>query len=108
MEVFYDDPRLGDTCRNDKDRRRQWGFDNAKRLAQRLTALSAAETLDDLRYMTGRCHELKHDRNGHLAMDLAGGMRLVFRPLEWVEHTVGGLDWKAVTAVVIVAVEDYH
>jgi proteic killer suppression protein len=71
-------------------------------------ALSAAETLDEMRSVSGRCHELKHDWSGHLALDLAGGMRLVFRPGEWVENAVGGLDWCAVTTVVIVAVEDYH
>ncbi len=57
-----------------------------------------------------RCHELTGDRKGHLTVDLDHPYRLVFRPLH---HPLpmrpeGGLDWKQVTAIEIIEIEDTH
>lgn len=108
MEVYYDDPKFQERCENERERRRKWGPICAKKLATRLRDLAIAETLDDMRALPGRCHELHHNWAGHLALDLDGGMRLIIRPKEWTTNSTGGLDWKAVTAVVIVTIEDYH
>lgn len=57
-----------------------------------------------------RCHELKGDRKGSLAVDLHGGLRLVFQPDHDPSPTRadGGLDWDQVTAILITAITDYH
>jgi len=63
-----------------------------------------------MRYLPGRCHELKGDRAGQLAVSLNEPYRLIFEP----EHdplprtTNGGLDWQAVTAIRILDILDYH
>ena len=71
---------------------------------------AAAETLEDMRLLPGRCHELTGDRAGQLALDLDHLYRLIFMPFHDPIPTKAdsGLDWTAVTAVVIVGVEDYH
>ena len=63
-----------------------------------------------MRLLPGRCHELTGDRAGQLALDLDHPYRLIFMPFHDPIPTKadGGLDWTAVTAVVIVGVEDYH
>jgi proteic killer suppression protein len=60
--------------------------------------------------VAGRPHPLKGDRAGQLALDLAGGKRLVFEPIEdpIPQHQDGNIDWSKVTQVCIVFVGDYH
>ena len=88
---------------------RKFGTDGAKKVALRMRQLEAADTLMDMRSLPGRCHELTGDRNGQLALDLHRGYRLVFRPAgDWTEKDDGGLDWSSVSAVEVIAVEDYH
>ena len=85
----------------------------AKKLRIALARLNAAPTLASLAPpMSGpmRCHELTGDRKGQLTVDLDQPFRLVFRP----NHSPlplrddGGLDWKGVTAIEIISIEDTH
>jgi hypothetical protein len=56
-----------------------------------------------------RCHELKGDRAGQLSVDLVHPYRLIFEPTVPVPRKPdGGIDWKLVTAVTIIGVEDTH
>jgi proteic killer suppression protein len=64
LEVNFDDPRLEELCRSDKGLRKECGLVRAKRIGQRLKDLGAAETLEDMRSMPGRCHELTADLKG--------------------------------------------
>ena len=71
----------------------------------------AADTPDDIsRLPPARCHELKQDRKGQLAVDLVHPKRLIFEP----DHDPvpkkkdGGVDWKGVTRVLVIEVTDYH
>ena len=62
--------------------------------------MKAADTLEDLGKLPGaRCHELKADRKGQLAVDLVHPKRPVFvpghNPLP--SRSDGGLDWAQVT-----------
>lgn len=72
--------------------------------------LSAAPTLEDLRTLPGRLHELTGDRKGQLALDLQQPYRLVIEPTEEPAPVKddGGLDWRRITAVTIVEIVDYH
>ncbi len=57
-----------------------------------------------------RCHELTGNRKRQLTVDLDHPYRLVFRvsqdPLP--ERVEGGLDWKQVTAIELIEIEDTH
>ena len=82
----------------------------AKVIARRLDDLRAARSLEDMRNLAGRCHELAGNRAGQLSLDLRGPYRLLFAPAHdpAPTKTDGGLDWTRVTAVEIIAVEDTH
>lgn len=109
MEVFFDDPRLGKMCESDRELRRWCGLERAKKIQLRLKDLQGAETLEDMRNLPGRCHELKADRAGQLSLDLDGPYRLLFRPAEETEPGPGGgRDWTKVTAVAVMSVTDTH
>ena len=110
MNVSFATDDLLSTCNDDKRAKRAFGADGAKKLRVRLDDLTAAGTLDAMRHLPGHCHELKGNLAGHLALDLDGGRRLVFRqahnPLPLKDDS--GLDWKRVTAIVVTEIGDYH
>ncbi len=110
MEVHFATKKLSDSLGHDKSRVRDFGDVVAKKLALRINALQAATTLADMRNVAGRCHELRGNRSGQLALDLTGNLRLVFAPTANPPPSLedGGLDWAAVKAVTILEVTDYH
>ena len=110
MEVLFENEKLQRQLSNQRDLRRKWGDEGAKRITLRLQQLAAAETLGDMRQLPGRCHELSGDRAGELAVDVHGGHRLIFKPSENPPPTKqdGGLDWGRVEGVTVTEIVDYH
>ncbi|MCX5608261.1 type II toxin-antitoxin system RelE/ParE family toxin [Streptomyces sp. NBC_00047] len=109
MDVTYGDRKVGKICESERDMRRSYGPDLAKKIGQRLAQLRAAETLEDMRPPAlGKCHELSGDKDGCLSLHLTANWRLVFSPREYEEDEQGGLKWSSVTAVIIEEIEDYH
>ena len=82
----------------------------AQLIQERLASLRAAETLEVMRTLPGRCHELTSDLKGYLALDLVHPDRLVFKPLDdpLPQLKGGGLDWGGVRSVEIWRIGDYH
>ena len=109
MEVLFEDDDLAGTFRNPRELRKKHGVIRAKKIEQRLKQLAAAATLADMRFMPGRCHELRGDRAGQLSLDLDHPYRLLFRPAgDPVPSPGGGLDWSAVRVVAVIGIEDTH
>lgn len=109
MEVSIDDAGLAKARRSKQGMVRTYGASRAKKLEVRLSRMRDATTLEDLRNLPGRCHELTGDLAGHLSLDLDGPYRLVFRPTTPPPPGPGGgLDWSAVDAVTVVGIVDTH
>jgi plasmid maintenance system killer protein len=110
LDITFASAKLQKTCNNERKLVKQYGIDRARRLRRRLDDLRAAETLEDMRYIPGRCHELKGDRAGQLSLDLDHPYRLIFSPAHDPVpcKSDGGLDWTHVSAVIILGVEDTH
>lgn len=107
MEVYFSDRKLSVACASEREMRKRYGSERARRLATRLQQLRIADTLADLRLVTARVHELTGDRVGMVALDLDGPYRLVLQPLaDGVEG--GPLRWDRVKAVVVIEIVDYH
>jgi hypothetical protein len=72
--------------------------------------LKAVIVLEEMRSLPGRCHELLHNRAGQLSLDLVHPLRLIFEPanIPIPQKADGGIDWKKVTAVVIIGIDDTH
>lgn len=89
---------------------RRHGADRARRIRRRLDDLRAVSSLEEMRHLPGRCHELKGNRAGQLSLDLDHPYRLIFEPAHepMPRKADGGLDWSATTAVIIIGVEDTH
>jgi plasmid maintenance system killer protein len=111
VEVLFQDRKLEKVCSDDSRLRRKYGVKRAKLLIYRLDELEGAKNLEAMRGAPhARCHELKGNRAGTLAVDLEHPYRLIFEPAHdpIPRKADGGLDWTKVTRVRILAVEDYH
>lgn len=89
---------------------RRFNKQRAKLIRRRLDDLRAALSLDVMRTLPGRCHELKGNRKGQLSLDLDGPYRLLFTPVGDPPRAKpdGGLDWTQVAEVIVLGVEDTH
>ena len=76
---------------------------------KRLNMLNDARTLEDVRHLPGKFHELTGDRKGQWACDLDQPYRLVFTPHDPVparkgEHYTG----MEIRGIEIIAIVNYH
>ncbi len=111
MDVLFQDQKLAKVCNNEALLTRKHGPLRAKILRRRLDELRAAENLAILRSLPQvRCHELRGNRQGTLAVDLDQPYRLIFEPANnpVPRKQDGGLDWARVTTIRVLMVEDYH
>jgi toxin HigB-1 len=110
VDVYFTTEKLQKQLSSQRDLQRKWGDAGAKRITLRLQQLEAAVTLEDMRQLPGRCHELFGDRDGELAVDVHQGHRLIFRPTDDPppEKVDGGLDWSQVESVIVTEIVDYH
>ena len=102
---------MAKTCNSMDKMIREFGAESAKKLGMRLQAIEAADCLADLFTLPQcRCHPLNGDRKGQFAVDLKHPFRLVFEPRHDPMPLAddGGIDLSRVTAVKVLAVEDYH
>lgn len=111
MDIIFQDHKLAKACNDESLLKRKYGPMRAKFLRRRLDEFRAAENLDVLRLLPQvKCHELKGDRKGTLAVNLDHPYRLIFEPANdpIPRKPDGGLDWTNVTAIRVLSVEDYH
>jgi proteic killer suppression protein len=77
---------------------------------RRLTQLKDATTLEDVRYLPGKFHELTGNRKGQWACDLDQPYRLIFKPQE--EQIPSNEDhqyiWSEIKGVEIIEIINYH
>lgn len=110
MKIRYKSQKLKKQLTDPKKMSKTFGV-MAKNINQRMKDLSGVETLADMRLLpAARCHELKGDKEGSLAVNVSGNYRLIFEPdyNSLPEKDDGGLNWEQVTKIKITAVEDYH
>ena len=108
VDITFKSKAFKRECNTHKLLVRRHGPDRAKRIRRRLDDLRAANILEDMRNLPGRCHELRGSRAGQLSLDLDHPYRLIFTtandPVP--RKADGGLDWTRINAVLILGVED--
>ncbi len=96
MDILFQDRKLEKACNDQSLLVRKYGPTRAKLLRRRLDELRAAEKLEVMRSLPQvRCHELKGNREGTLAVDLDHPYRLIFEPANnpIPRKSDGGLNW---------------
>jgi proteic killer suppression protein len=110
VEITFRHNKLKKLVNDDRKLEREFGRIQAKKIKQRLDDMRAAASLEDMRHMPGRYHELSGDRKGEWACDLEHPNRLIFAPHEdpIPLNAIGGYDWKSIRGVEILEIVDYH
>jgi len=110
MEVTFARSKEQKLCNSASKLKGEYGPRMAELIQERLASLAAADNLEVMRTLPGRCHELTADLKGYVAIDLVHPLRLVFRPLDDppVKPDGSGFDWRCVTSVEIWRIGDYH
>ena len=110
MIVKFQNPKFQKECNNTRKLQKRQGDRRAKKIRQRLDDLKAAETLETMKSLPGRCHELRGDHSGQLSLDLDHPWRLIFAPDDDPPSLKDddGIDWKNVKTVKIIGIEDTH
>jgi proteic killer suppression protein len=110
MNITFADRRLEKLANDERKRVREMGKRRADIFNTRLVQIRFATTLEDVRYLSGRWHELKEDKKGLWACDLDHPYRLIFTchedPIPIDEH--GRSIWTGIKGVEIIRIEDYH
>jgi proteic killer suppression protein len=110
LDILFRERKFEKQCNQQAELVRAHGLRRAQLIRARLDALRAATCLEDLRNLPGRLHELKGDRKSQLSFDLDHPYRLIFTPNHNPVPSAddGGMDWRRVTAVKILGIEDTH
>lgn len=110
MDITFKIKKFHKICKSDVELLKAYGKNCARRIRARLDDLQAAQNLEVLRTLPGRCHELKGNKKNQLSLDLEHPLRLIFEPSnqDIQRKEDGGLDWSSVNAVEIIGVEDTH
>ena len=111
MDITFRNSKLQRTLNSDRELRRTYGDNLAKKIQMRLNILKGADNLA-LVPVAGptRLHALTQNRKGQYAVDLDRRNRLIFAPNH---HPIplrkdGGVDLENVTEITILEVTDYH
>lgn len=110
MKITFATKRLSKYAHHDREAVRKLGKRCAVIFKTRLDDLKAAATLEDVRYLPGRYHELTGNRKGQWACDLKHPYRLIFEPHEQPIPTGedGQYLWVEIKGIEIIEITDYH
>ncbi len=110
VEVTFTDKKLKKLSADYDKCRHKMGDKRAKLFVTRLNALRDATTLEDVRNLPGRFHELTGNRKGQWTCDLDQPYRLVFTPHEnpIPENEHGQYIWLEIKGVEVIEIVDYH
>ena len=110
MDIRFDTSKLAKLCNSEKNLRKEYGPEMARKIQQRLGQLALLPLWKGTRTLPGTVDELRQNLKGLLAISLIGQERLAFKP----DHEPppakedGGLDWRKVTKLNVVGIGDYH
>jgi toxin HigB-1 len=111
MDLHFKSRKLEKACSVERESVRTWGAERSRVVRRRLAELAAAESLAVISTLPpARLHPLSGNHEGQFAVDVQHPFRLVFEPHhdEVARLADGGVDKAKITAIRILAVEDYH
>jgi len=110
MDITFKTNRLQRIATDYRYAKRELGNNCADIFLRRIEILAMANTLEDVRNFSGRCHELTGNRKGEWSMDLEHPKRLIFEPHEnpIPEDKDGRYIWIEIKGVEVLEIVDYH
>lgn len=110
MNITFADKKFEKLVNDDRKMLKALGKARASILRRRLTQLSDASSLEDVRNLPGHFHELKNDRKGQWSCDLDQPYRLVFTAHEdpIPTNADGQYVWLEIKGVEVIEIINYH
>ena len=110
VNITFADKKLQKLANDNRKMQKELGQVRAKILRKRLTQMQDATTLEDVRELPGKYHELTGDRKGQWACDLDQPYRLIFTPHEdpLPTNEDGQYIWIEIVGVEVVEIINYH
>lgn len=110
MDITFSDKKLEKLANDDRKMLKELGKIRAEKFRLRLYQLRNSKTLEDVRYLPGRYHELTSDRKGQWACDLDQPYRLIFEPHEKPIPTDADerYIWFEIKGVEVIEIDNYH
>ena len=110
MQVTYKNKKLQKYAEDARFSVQKLGQRRSELYLQRIADLLAAETLEDVRNLPGRYHELIGERKSQWACDLDHPYRLIFVPHEdpIPTNSDGQYIWIEIKGVEIIDIDNYH
>ncbi len=110
MDIIYKDKKLEKYANDDKLAIKKLGTRQAGVFKRRIDDLAGCETLEDIKFLPGKFHELTNDRKGQWACSLEHPYRLIFEPQEFPipTNTSGQYIYLEIKGIEIVEIVDYH
>jgi len=110
MKIIIGDRKLEKILTDERRMIKTLGALRTEKLNLRLAQMSAAVTLEDLKHVAGKYHELLGNRKGYWACDLDQPYRLIFKPIEdpIPVNDDGQYIWTEITGVCITEITNYH
>lgn len=110
MDIRFGHRRLEKLANNPRKCKKEMGEQRGNLYLKRLTDLRDAETLEDVRHLPGRYHELAGTRKGQWACDLDHPYRLIFIPQEdpIPINDDGQYIWFEIVGIEVIEIVDYH
>jgi proteic killer suppression protein len=110
VDITFSNNKLKRLANDYRKCQKEMGQIRAKLFNKRLGDLRNANTLEDVRHLPGRYHELTGNRKGQWACDLDQPYRLIFEPLENpipIDND-GKFVWLEIKGVEVLEITDYH
>jgi proteic killer suppression protein len=111
LHILFRTKKLARVFNSEKSLVQTYGAENGRLIMRRMSVLASVPTLAEVPVTPpDRRHELKGDRAGRFAVDVKQPYRLIFAPSGNPVPLLadGGYDLARITAIEILAVEDYH
>jgi proteic killer suppression protein len=104
MKISFKSKKLKKKFETKKELERAYGIRQSKKITQRMNELYAAKSLHDIKCNpSSRLHRLSGNYEDYLAIDLVNPYRLIIEPED------GKIEnYRTITIVRIIKVEDYH
>ncbi len=104
MKINFRSKKLKKKFETRKELERSYGARQARKITQRMNELYAAESLHDIKNIpSSRLHQLSGNYKDYFAIDLVHPYRLIIRPED------GDIeDYRTITNLEIIKVDDYH
>jgi proteic killer suppression protein len=110
MHILFSDKKLAKIVNDDRKFSKEMGKIRAEKIKLRLAQLTDANSLEDIRNLSGNYHELVGNRKGQWSCDLDQPYRLIFTPQESPipVNDDGNYLWLEIKGVEIIEIVNYH